>query len=207
MRQVLGRLSADIARVLTGNTGRLRPQSINRHRTNPRVLLRRLCTGKHKPLYDPSLMTGDAVVVINCKDVAVRVPRYSHAARIDGMAGCTGNSILLGGWTAGDRPEKRTKAVPETFWLCWQSERNGVQRLDAEKANRGPPRLSRSLALSLSRSPLSLASCFAPPCAFWCPALLPHLLMSFVKKFSHTHECGWRCLRTGNAISGAWHAA
>ena len=42
--KVLGRVSADIARVLTG---------------------------KHKPLYDPSLMTGDTVVVVNCKDVAV----------------------------------------------------------------------------------------------------------------------------------------
>ena len=42
--KVLGRVCADISRVLTG---------------------------KHKPLYDPSLMTGDTVVVINCKDVAV----------------------------------------------------------------------------------------------------------------------------------------
>jgi hypothetical protein len=29
--------------------------------------------GKHKPVYDPSVMCGDVVVVVNCKDIAVRL--------------------------------------------------------------------------------------------------------------------------------------
>eukprot|EP01052_Picozoa_sp_SAG31_P030345 SAG31_NODE_3105_length_4668_cov_1.437733_4_plen_41_part_00 len=28
--------------------------------------------GKHKPMFDPSVMMGDHVIIVNCKEVAVR---------------------------------------------------------------------------------------------------------------------------------------
>ena len=83
------------------------------------------------------------------------------------MAGCTGSSSLLGAWSAGYWSEKGTKAVPETFWLCWKSERDGVQRHDAEKANGGQPRRSRILLCCIARVPV--------------PTLLPQLLAPFAK--------------------------
>ena len=49
--KVLGRLSSDIAKILIG---------------------------KHKPMYDPSVMMGDHVVILNCKEIAVTGKKFEQ---------------------------------------------------------------------------------------------------------------------------------
>eukprot|EP01046_Picozoa_sp_COSAG06_P061982 COSAG06_NODE_13805_length_1217_cov_1.546512_1_plen_120_part_00 len=75
-------------------------------------------------------MTGDAVVVINCKDIAVRTetgwPSHAHAhhitrGRSNACADCQAagacTHLMRGNRRAGHWQETGAKAVPETLWV------------------------------------------------------------------------------------------